>query len=287
VGAALAGTVYISNGRIKLGVDAAYGGAMTYLSAASNNHNVINIYDKGREIQQSYYSGPTPFKGGRWSGKDWGWNPVMAGDWKNNTGPATVKRTSSTSLYVRAVPMQWALDNVRADCIMESWIQLDGTGVIVRNKLTNRRSDRGQYRAYHQELPAVYVNGPYYRLFTYNGPRPWTSSAPTEVSYPVPGPPWQYYDSTEKWSAFLNADLSFGLGVYNPIATKWVGGFAGNRGSGGPKDFNTGYVSPLIEKSLGYNEQFTWSYRLALGNLNTIRNYFAGKRAAMEMELDW
>ena len=48
----------LDNGTVKVGVDTLYGGGITYLSQSGSTMNLINIYDLGREVQQSYYSGP-------------------------------------------------------------------------------------------------------------------------------------------------------------------------------------------------------------------------------------
>ena len=51
----------IDNGVIRIGVDLNRGGSITYLSDTENRINVVNTYDFGREIQQSYFSGPIPY----------------------------------------------------------------------------------------------------------------------------------------------------------------------------------------------------------------------------------
>ena len=67
---------YIENDNIRLGIDKSRGGAIGYLSAASNNINVINIHDMGREVQLSFYAGPDPFCAD-WNGSPWPWNPIV------------------------------------------------------------------------------------------------------------------------------------------------------------------------------------------------------------------
>ena len=59
------------------------------------------------------------------------------------------------------------------------WHLLAGTGVKLVSTLTNHRTDAYlPTPAASQELPAVYSNGDFYRLVTYNGSAPWTN-APT------------------------------------------------------------------------------------------------------------
>ena len=54
-------TRFLDNGVILIAVDASRGGAITYLSETGSRESVVNIYDPGRYIQQSYYSGPSHF----------------------------------------------------------------------------------------------------------------------------------------------------------------------------------------------------------------------------------
>src|SRR5687768_6513026 len=49
--------LFLENGTIKIGLDRAKGGAITWLSSATYSRNMVNIADPGRLIQQSYYAG--------------------------------------------------------------------------------------------------------------------------------------------------------------------------------------------------------------------------------------
>ncbi len=58
------------------------------------------------------------------------------------------------------------------------------------------------------------------------------------------GWPWLGFHATEHWAALLD-DSSFGVGVFMPDAIAFGGGFAGAlKGSGGPRDDQTGYLRP-------------------------------------------
>jgi len=41
---------YIDNSVVKLGIDLDMGGAISYMSASTNDFNMINSYDLGREV---------------------------------------------------------------------------------------------------------------------------------------------------------------------------------------------------------------------------------------------
>lgn len=90
---------FIDNGELRVGVDPALGGAITWLSTPGRG-NLINNADWGRQIQLSFYSGPHPFEpDGRkahpkWP--DWNWNPIQSGDvYRNRAGVESLVNTGT------------------------------------------------------------------------------------------------------------------------------------------------------------------------------------------------
>ena len=49
--------VSIDNGILHLRLDLSRGGAIKHISKSGTSRNIINTYDNGRYIQQSYYAG--------------------------------------------------------------------------------------------------------------------------------------------------------------------------------------------------------------------------------------
>jgi hypothetical protein len=269
---------YLDNGTIKLGADLNLGGAITYLSRSSDDTNIINSWDWGRQIQMSYYSGPNPFTpNNKQPAPEWralGWNPIQSGDHFGNPSKIIKHTNDGKSLYVQCIPMIWPLDNEPAECTFETWYTLEGPAVHVRARLNNNRSDKTQYSARNQELPAVYTNGPFYRLFTYTSDKPFTRDKLSQIDHPLGknNTPWETWPATESWAALVNDD-NFGIGVFHPGCYKISGGFAGKPGKGGPKDSPTGYISPNRAEILDHNIQHEYQYTLILGDLNSIRDY--------------
>jgi len=262
---------YIDNRIVKVGVELKKGGAITYIAEYNNqNVNLINSADLGRMIQQSYYSGPWPYGNPHPSWPDWGWNPIGAGDCYGNPAEVIDHVNDGATLYVKTIPMQWALDDVPGECFFEQWITLDANAVHVRFKLTNDRADTTLYPACHQELPAVYTTDRFYRLFTYTGSHPYTHGALTEIVNN--GPPWTYFNATEKWTALID-DNDWGLGVYNPNAQQFVAGFHGTPGSGSPSGSSTGYIAPLRTEVIEYDTVYEYEAWFILGYLDDIRAY--------------
>jgi hypothetical protein len=273
----------LDNGNIKLGVDLALGGAITYLSPSNQDRNVVNSWDFGRQIQMSFYGGPVPFThGDKRPAKHWehlGWNPVQSGDDYGNPSKILEHANDGKTIHVKCIPMQWPLDNVPGECVYECWIRLDGNAAFVRCRVTNQRSDKTQHAARTQELPAVYTNGPYHRLMTYTGAKPFTGDAITQITRPRKHVgPWMSWTATERWAALVD-DRNWGLGVWMPACTKFSGGFAGKPGQGGPKDNPTGYIAPNRQEILDHDIVFEFEYVLILDQLDAIRQFVA-KRSA-------
>ena len=271
--------VYIENEYIKFGINIALGGTVTYL-AEHGNKNLINSWDWGRQVQLSFYSGPVPFHPeGTEMGKHWthtGWNPIQTGDCFFNRAKVVEYKIDGNTLYVKCIPMQWALNNVPGECTFELWYTLDGKTVNVTARINNNRSDKTQYPACGQELPAVYTNGEFYRIVAYVGEEPRTGGKLTEIVSKNTGDrhwPSEFMLYPEGWVALVNDD-DYGLGVYNPHTCGAVGGFAGGvelMGFGGAKDCQTGTVSPTTSVILDHNIVYTFHYSLIVGDVDYIR----------------
>ena len=253
------------------------GRQITYLAASGSQDNVVNSFDFGRQIQMSFYSGPTPFTvGDKRPAKHWehlGWNPIQSGDDFGHGSTVIEHKNDGKTLYVRCIPLQWPLDNVPAECTFESWITLSGSTAQVRSRLNNFRVDTTQYRAKRQELPAIYTNGPFYRLITYAGDKPFTGDGLKQIlSQPAnrgPGPVGRRPSAGQR----SMRDDQWGLGVWSPGCSSYGGGFAGEPGHGGPKDNPTGYIAPGHVEVIDHNIPYEYRYALILGTVEEIRRY--------------
>ena len=187
---------WLDNGTIRLGVDLAIGGAITYLAESNQGRNMINSHDWGRQVQMSFYSGPNPFVPDgaevRPAWKQLGWNPIQSGDCFDYPSETIAHENDGKSIYVKCIPKHWPLKNVPGQCEFECWFRLEGNTVVARSKLTNHRDDETQYRARNQELPAVYSNGPWYKLVTYLGDQPFTGAALTVLVDKNDGKGWPW-----------------------------------------------------------------------------------------------
>jgi len=267
--------VYIENEFIKLGANMSLGGSITYL-AEHGRKNIINSCDWGRQVQLSFYAHPVPYRPeGVEMGEHWthtGWNPIQSGDFFGNRSKVLEYKVSENEIYVKCIPMQWALKNLPGECTFELWYRLDGKTVNATARLNNDRIDKNQYPACGQELPAVYTNGEYYRIISYVGEEPFTNGEVAEIVSKNTERSWPSDQMvyTENWVALLD-DNDYGLGVYSPITCCAVGGFYGEMGHGGDKDPQTGTVSPTNLEILDHDIVYTFGYSLIVGELTDIR----------------
>lgn len=267
---------YLDNGVIRVGVDLEQGGTITWVSAAGSERNVINAHDRGRQIQLSFYGGPQPYGKAHPAWKNWPWNPIGTGDVYGHASTVLKHTNDGKTLYTKSIPLQWALDNVPGECTFETWITLDGATAHVRNRLVNHRADKTQYRAFDQELPALYTIGKLYRLFSYDGEQPYTNAPVRKLEND--GPPWTSWKATEHWAALLDND-DWGLGIYHPDLYSFIGGFHGKPDTGGPTDDPTGYIAPVRQEILDHNIVYDYDYVLILGKLEAIRAYAVTHRS--------
>merc|ERR1711871_4906 len=271
--------VYMDNGVIRAGIDLTRGGSIGFLGPSGSSSNVINCHDMGREVQLSFYAGPSFYNpDGKcdklFMGQEWPWNPIGAGGIKGNHGQILSKSITPTSAHVVTRPLQWACNNVPCECEFEQHMSLGGpagTGLRVDATLHNHRSDHTSYPPRNQELPAVYSNGPYYRLMTSKSGEIIELPTGFNTSKPFPWIPGAF-SADENWAALVNKE-GWGMGVVNYDTTQFIGGFSGPKGSGGSYDSPTGYIAPVQNIALPANVTYSYTFFLVLGDVNTIRAY--------------
>lgn len=272
-GSAKTSTIGLDNGTLHIKLDLATGGAICYLSTSGSTRNLVNIADRGRYIQQSYYAGraidrKAEGQSPHWS--PWSWNPIGAGDTYLNPAKILDSKETSDTLYAKTLPLLWDMKNEAAQCNLETWVSLHGNSAHVRNRLTCFRTDnRWPAVSCDQELPAVYTIGELPNLFTYQGDKPWSRGALTQVKNA--GPPWAGWKTLEHWAAQVD-DKGWGVGVYNARSVDFIGGFCGPH-KGGATDGSCGYIAPLRKEVLDKNTVYEYEYDLIVGTTEEIRDW--------------
>ncbi|WDI40741.1 hypothetical protein [Bremerella sp. P1] len=199
--------VYLDNGTVRIGVDKSRGGCIGYFAASDAKENLLDHYDTGRFIQQSYYGDPD---GSKWVDKPWVYNPVQGGSYKNLPSKVTQFRQERDLLFVKTTPRNWAGGQLLSDVEMTETISLNGH--VAKIQFQMKYDGTKTHRPRHQELPAVFVRSQYSTLVTYSGDSPWSGK---DLSRREPGFPNESVTMTENWVAYLNDD-DFGVGVYVP-----------------------------------------------------------------------
>lgn len=256
------------------------GGAICHISLRGSERNIVNIYDEGRYIQQSYYAGRAVDRRNegqspRWS--PWRWNPIQGGNYAAIGSRIVACNATDTSLYVKCIPMLWDMDRHPAEAAMEQWTTLRGNTIEVRNRLTCHRTDTLYgVRACDQEIPAVYPVSSLKHLYAYLGPTPFTGdtlSRPevVQIDLDTPGSFWGRYPSVgERWMAFVDDQL-WGIGVYSPRARHFIAGRYRAETDGEATSPATSYIAPLCPRKLGPTDTFDYTYFLVVDTLANIR----------------
>ncbi|MCA9733516.1 MAG: T9SS type A sorting domain-containing protein [Deferribacteres bacterium] len=266
----------IDNDTLLVKLDLTRGGAISYISLSNSTRSVVNIADEGRYIQQSYYAGRTldrrsEGQSANWS--PWSWNPIQVGDAYRNRAQILTAEKNGDTLYVKCIPMQWDMNNRPAEAEMEQWTILKGNMLEVHNKLTCFRTDTiyGENIVNNQELPAVYPISALKNLYTYLGGNPFENEEmenPTVVN--LSSGFWGVYETVnEHWMAFVD-DNQWGMGVYNPLCTKFLAGLAGMTGQEAQSS-STSYIAPVKLEILNKNTVYEYIYYVIIGTLEDIR----------------
>lgn len=268
----------LDNGKLTVKADLTRGGAISYISKPGDNRSIVNIYDEGRYIQQSYYAGmavnrKNAGQNAAWS--PWPWNPIQVGDSYHNRAQILEYSNTGDTLYVKCIPMLWDMNNQPAQAVMEQWTVLTENVLHVTNKLTCARTDSiyGEGIFDDQELPAVYPISALGNLYSYFGNQPFLNAP---VDHPcvvnLASGFWGRYENdtvSENWMAFTDDDL-WGIGVYNRACPDFLAGISGTKG-GEAGSSSTCYIAPVKKEAFLKNSVYVYDYYLIVGTLNQIR----------------
>jgi hypothetical protein len=252
---------YLDNGHVRLGVNLDAGGAIGWFSASTSPTNLLNTFDHGRYVQQSFYGDPD---GSDWNGKPWRYNPVQGGSWRNV--PATVEEQDwrDGALYVKTRPRQWASGEEVPDMRFEQWLRLEGGLARLHFRMTYTGTTA--HRARHQELPAVFVN-PRFDTLVYcaQGADPWTGADLTRRQPGFPNEPARF---SEPWAAWEAADGQ-ALGVCFPHTLEATVYRVTGTGKG-----DCSYLAPVRTFALVPGSVFAHETILATGTVEQLRAVF-------------
>jgi hypothetical protein len=258
--------VYLDNGTIRLGVKRSSGAGIAWLSASGSKENLLDHFDHGRLIQQSYYGKPD---GSLWAGKPWRWNPVQGGDYQGTAAEVLELTHGRTTLRARIRPRNWAGGQLLTDCLMEQDIRLEGACAIVKFRFLYTGTET--HPVVDHEVPAVFMNPRLTHLVHYQGEAPWTSGPLTKSQ---PGWPNQSRQIPESWAAYVNQD-GIGAGVFVPIAQS----LTCYRFGATPAAVSAcSYFAPVVQFAITPGLDFSYEAALAIGRPEDLRSAFGGLR---------
>ncbi len=302
--------VYIQNDEYKLGIDLLWGGALSYLEdmnsdvqavevdgrifvdsnaseryktkSVNNNVNLINRYDPGRLVQQSYYGiFKDGYESGEFMGNVWNYNPVQGGNQFGESSKIVDVITTDSSLYIKCRPLDWAKP---AEDITPSYMEATYTfknGLVdVSCRFVDFYGCKSESTT--QEMPAFYCIEPFNRFVYYGGNAPWTND--TNLTYenelifwPDAGYPNFY--STENWAAFIGEyDDSFGIGIYVPSEPAFLAGVYEREKTSNTdpsKDETTSYIAAVEWLDFASFTPIEYNYSIATGTVPEMRNAFS------------
>ncbi|MBE6563375.1 MAG: hypothetical protein E7660_06525 [Ruminococcaceae bacterium] len=280
------GTYFLENEEYKLGVDLLMGGGVNYLEYFKDGNasygNLLNNYDVGRLIQQSYYGiDKEPYPMGYWTDRAWGYNPVQGGDKLNNISRIIdFEFISDTQFYVKARPMDWGQVNMATPSYMENIYTLTEDYVHVYNRFVD--FSIYTHTVGWQELPAFYTISALNNFTYYNGDRPWTNDTLINRDDLIfwgqtSSQAFELKSTSEFWSAWVD-NSGFGVGLYVPGVYTYHAGKFMYDGSADPAAASTNYVAPRRYLTLISGKPLEYSYIFSAGTLTEIRENFRVNR---------
>lgn len=267
---------YLCNGKIQIGMDMDRGGAIFHFSEAGSKKNLLNRFDEGRFIQQSYYGDAD---GSSWNGQSWNWNPVQGGCWDSSVkGRVLACTEEGKGLRIKSVPVLWSGCKEAEDCVLQEVITLNGPMAKIKFSLSYFGSMNNKAR--HQELPAVFLDWDLKTFVYYGGNQPWTDD-PNLVEY-VPADRMitnanETAKYTEGWAAYIGDDGK-GLGVYSPASDMCVLYRYGS-GPGGSDAPSCSYFAPVKTMAITAGMNFSYDVYITYGTVEEIRARFKAVKA--------
>jgi hypothetical protein len=267
VGETLPDWSYLSDGNLRIGVDGERGAGIGLLSAGADALNVLDHFDEGRFLQQSYYG---DHRGGTWMGRPWTFNPVQGGDALGHPSRVLELRNDGTTIYAKTRPKDWGSNNVETASTMEEWITLENGLAKIRFRYTYQGTD--SHSVHTQEVPAFFAYRTLENLVYYRGTRPWQRDAVQKVQPIIlSGTQPQALSFDESWLAYVD-NTGWGVGLYTRDANSGVcyrTGTLDQAGSGA-----TSYFALTKRFALTPNSVHEYTAYAKIGNLEDIRRAF-------------
>jgi hypothetical protein len=260
-------TRFISNNTLKVGFNMSMGAALCHLSTVDSTkpyagENLVNDYDNGRLIQQSYYGDPD---GSVWNmeheSRAWRWNAVQGGDYKLQSSRVESVRQTQTTFASSTIPRHWVTGALMEDVLMKQTVTLKENMVHIRFEVAYKGTKA--FGVHDQELPAVFLSALFPKLAT------GVDDKVKIIDPPVrPSPKPDRLETTERWAAYVD-DTGYGVGVCFPHATTIV--YYVVRTEGAPPVSNCSYLAPVVQLPISAPFEAAYDVYIIVGHVDTIR----------------
>jgi hypothetical protein len=255
--------VYLENERLRLGVNESAGSVIGWFSVVGEAKNLLNTFDVGRYVQQSFYGDKD---GSDWNGKAWTYNPVQGGSWKNEPAVLLESRLEDGVYYAKTQPRHWATGALLKEVTMEQWLRLEGAEAVLRFRMSY--AGELTHRARHQELPALFVDAKLATLVVCGaGEEKWKGAPLTRLQ---PGFPNEYVKVSEPWAAWVDEEGE-GLAILFPGTEE----LTCYRVRQGHERADCSYLAPIRTLALTPGLVVEYEVVLAIGEVNELRKRFA------------
>jgi hypothetical protein len=255
---------FLDNGQVRLGVKKTSGAGIGWFSASGSARNLINDWDHGRLVQQSYYG---QRDGSLWDKQPWRWNPVQGGDWRGHAARVLELTVETNFLYAKTLPKHWTSGADLPEVTMEEWITLTGKVAHVRFKMTYTGTNAHPVTSL--EVPAFFALPDLDTLVLYDGKQPWTDAS---LHRAQPGWPNEGRRIAEHWAAYVDTN-DFGVGAFVPVADEIT---CYRFGDGRREDGACSYFAPVVKFAITPGKVFAYDLFLTPGKSGEIRETFHG-----------
>jgi hypothetical protein len=259
--------IWLGNRFLRVGLLQSAGGAIGWLGTPASAQNLINNFDRGRLVQQSWYGRED---GSDWNGRPWRWNPVQGGDWKGKPAKINARRVSESTAFVKTQPVHWATGNPIVDAVMEQTLRLSEDILEIRFCFQYLGVESHPPR--HQELPAVFADPRLRNLVLAEGTPAWTGA---KLSRTQPGWPNEYRNLVEPWAAWVD-DSDWGLGCCVPHIRQLT---CYRFGTSETAPDACSYFAPIETLAVVPGFEFAWDVWLTIGTADEIRGRFRHRLA--------
>ncbi len=277
----------LENDRYRLGIRLSWGGGISLLEDKTcprdDVSNLLNCFDTGRLIQQSYYgvTNEDGYESGTYNGNVWPYNPVQGGDLTGNKSKLVAVDITENAVTLTSRPLDWAKQDTLTWAYYTNTYTLQDDIVRVDNTVIDFSGFDNPIR--HQELPAFYTISALGNFVFYDGSAPWTDDAlryERELTF-WGGNQDAYFNvrpgNTETWCAWVD-DNDYGVGLYTPGVEILLAGRHSYNGSTRPDAAATNYVAPLCTMQLPCYKKLSYSYLVTAGTVGEIRSAFAANK---------